>query len=324
MAQNLRIALPEQDTLTLFDVSPEAATKIAGPNIVIAQNVGQVAKEADIIVTMLPEPKHVLAVYGEILGALKESSSSSTGGTGTGTETTETGGEKTEKKKIFIDSSTIDIETSLKVSKSIHAAQHRFVDAPVSGGTLGASNATLSFMVGIPADTDTTGTGTPDPTSFSNTVTQVLSTMGKRIVPCGGAGLGLAAKLSNNYILALTNMATSEAFQIAGSLGLDLTLFSEIVNCSTGRSWSSEVNNPVPGVLPNSPASRDYLNGFGVALMRKDLGLAIDAADMGKVPLLLGKVSYDAYKEVEEAKGEYFRNRDMSVIYKYLEEKKAA
>lgn len=289
MAQNLRNALPESDILTVFDVNPESATKILGPNVVIADGVGQVARDSDLVVTMLPEPSHVLGVYEQIVAALGKQSSG----------------------KTFIDSSTIDVATSLKVSKDIADIGNSFVDAPVSGGTVGATNGTLTFMVGAKTDSKT----------FTSEIEPVLATMGKRIVPCGGPGLGLVAKLANNYILALTNMATSEGFQIAGSLGLDLKLFSEIVNSSTGTSWSSTVNNPIPGVLPNSPASRDYTNGFGLGLMRKDLGLALDAAEQANVGLLLGDASYAAYKKVE-ADDEYYKNRDMSVIYKYISDKK--
>ena len=295
MAQNLRNALPKSDTLTLFDVNPKSALQIQGPNVVIAESVGEVAMDSEVVITMLPEPKHVQGVYEEIVKALEAQPTSGS-------------------NKLFVDSSTIDVATSLKVAESVASIgdkTHTFVDAPVSGGTVGATNATLTFMVGV-------SDASP---AFGTSIEPVLTAMGKRIVACGGPGLGLVAKLANNYILALTNMATSEAFQIAGSLGLDLTLFSSIVNSSTGQSWSSTVNNPVPGVLPNSPASRDYMNGFGLALMRKDLGLALDAAEQAKLGLLLGEPAYVAYKKVE-ADDEYYKNRDMAVIYKYLADKK--
>lgn len=295
MAQNLRNALPQEDTLTLYDVNPESAAKIAGPNVVIADSVGQVALASDFVITMLPEPKHVLGVYGEIVAALQSGGQDNGGG------------------KVFVDSSTIDVATSLKVGQAVSTVGCSLVDAPVSGGTVGAANATLTFMVGA-AETDP---------SFSAAVSPVLAHMGARVVPCGGPGLGLTAKLANNYILALTNMATAEAFQIAGSLGLDLGLFSDIVNSSTGRSWSSEVNTPAPGVKAAAPASRDYTNGFGLALMRKDLGLALDAAKQGNVGLLLGDDAYKAYQTVEK-EDEYYKNRDMSVVYKFIEAKKAA
>lgn len=292
MAQNLRNALPETEKLTVFDVNPASAAKLTGPNLVIANSVGEVAAEADVLLTMLPEPKHVWGVYSEILQALEPL-------------------EGKRAEKLFIDSSTIDVETSLKVAKAVGGAGHAFIDAPVSGGTVGALNGTLTFMVGA----------SDGSSQFKDSVEPVLTIMGQRIVPCGGPGLGLVAKLANNYILALTNVATSEAFQIAGSLGLDLALFSQIVNSSTGRSWSSEVNPPIPGVNPTAPSSRDYTNGFGLPLMRKDLGLALDAAKQGNVGLLLGETTFSAYKHVEAA-NEYYRTRDMSVIYKYIEDQK--
>ncbi|ANB15863.1 hypothetical protein AWJ20_3507 [Sugiyamaella lignohabitans] len=232
---------------------------------------------------MLPEGKHVRGVYERIIEAIKSEPSD----------------------RLFIDSSTIDVQTSIETSNLIKSNNlGTFVDAPVSGGTVGAANATLTFMVG---------------TEDLNTVEPTLKMMGSRFFACGKQGAGLAAKLANNYILALTNIATAEGFQLANQLGLDLAKFSEIVNTSSGRSWSSEVNNPVPGISPSTPSSRDYESGFGVSLMRKDLLLAIAAADLVKLKLLLGSDAAKVYETIVEAG---LARKDMSVIYKYLEDSK--
>lgn len=295
------LSAPESspNKLVVFDISKENPQKLAdtNSNTEIANSVGEVAEKADVIVSMLPEPKHVDGVYKEIIGHLKPSKS----------------GDSNKFKKVFIDSSTIDVTTSKSVGEMLKPFGYYFVDAPVSGGVVGATNGTLTFMLGNPGPKSQS----IESKLYDAVLSPVISKMGAKIVPCGDVGLGLAAKLANNYLLALTNIATSESFQIAKNLGLDMELYSSIVDSSSGQSWSSTKNNPVPGLREGIPSSRDYLNGFGVGLMKKDLGLALDAARDAKLPLLLGQDAYRVYDEV--SKDEYCSNRDMAVIYKYIE-----
>jgi 3-hydroxyisobutyrate dehydrogenase len=230
---------------------------------------------------MLPEGKHVRTAYGELADNLAPSTT-----------------------KTFIDSSTIDLKTTLETAKLLERSNiGTFVDAPVSGGTIGAKNGTLTFMV-----------GSKDLSSLK----PVLEKMGSRIVSCGGLGSGISAKLANNYLLALSNIATSEAFQLAKNLGLDLKVFSGIVNTSSGHCWSSQINNPVPGINENAPSSRDYENGFGVSLMYKDLKLANEAAKQAKLNLPMADRAAEIYDEVNRIPE--LKNKDMSVIYKWLEQ----
>lgn len=296
MALNLQKKLPSVDgnsTVNVFDMNKAALDQItkstdpAGAKLEVLSSAVEVANKSDVIFTMLPEPVHVRGVYTELVNALPEKSS-----------------------KIFVDCSTIDTQTSVECGNMVTKkdASAAFVDAPVSGGVVGAEKGTLTFMVGC----------SKDKKQVFKQVEDLLKLMGGRIVNCGSQGQGLAAKLANNYLLAVTNVATAEAFHLAEKLGCDLKLFSDIVNSSSGRSWSSEVNNPVPGVNPATPSSRDYVGGFGINLMRKDLGLAIDVAKQSGSSMLLADKSYEVYQHIE--KGDEYQGKDMSVIYKYLQE----
>jgi 3-hydroxyisobutyrate dehydrogenase len=139
------------------------------------------------------------------------------------------------------------------------------LDAPVSGGVGGASAGTLTFMAG------------GDEAVFS-AARPVLEAMGKRIVHCGGAGAGQAAKICNNMILGATMIATCEAFLLAEKLGLSAQALFDVASASSGQSWSLTSYCPVPGPVPASPANRDYKPGFASALMLKDLKLSQEAA----------------------------------------------
>lgn len=191
---------------------------------------------------MLPEPAHVRAVFQSILAS------------GPGTRET-----------VFVDCSTIDPSTSRAVAADVAAAgRGAFVDAPMSGGVVGATAGTLTFMLGSPAP-------------LVARVEPLLQHMGRRVLHCGGQGAGLAAKLANNYLLAINNIGTAEAMNLGLRWGLDPAVLAGVINVSTGRCWPSEVNNPVAGVVATAPASRDYAGGFGLGLMKKDLRLAMAA-----------------------------------------------
>lgn len=235
---------------------------------------------------MLPEPRHVKAVYQSMLEpqALPVVAGP--------------------KERLFVDCSTIDPMTSSEVARSIlSSCQGTFVDAPMSGGVVGARAGTLTFMIGSPGE-------------HVARATEALSFMGRRVLHLGEQTSGLKGKLANNYLLALNNIATAEAMSMGIRWGLDAKALAGMINTSTGRCWPSEVNNPVPGVVEGSPASRDYEGGFGVALANKDLKLALKAAEEAGVTLGLGEPArklYDAAESDERCKG-----KDFSVVYRYL------
>ena len=168
---------------------------------------------------------------------------------------------------------------------------------------MGATAGTLTFML-----------GSTDP--VVSRVEPILMLMGKRVIHCGAQGAGLSAKLANNYLLAINNIATAEAMNLGIRWGLDPKVLGNLINISTGKCWPSEINNPVNGVVQNSPASRDYSGGFGISLMKKDLGLAIKAAAEADAKLELGDQAKEVYEEAE--KREDCKGRDFSVIYRYL------
>lgn len=207
-------------------------------------------------------------------------------------------------QRLFIDCSTIDPMTSGDVAGIARSTgQGTFVDAPMSGGVVGAQAGTLTFMIGANAE-------------IVESATKVLSLMGRRVLHLGDQGAGLKGKLANNYLLALNNVATAEAMNMGIQWGLDPKALAGMINISTGKCWPSEVNNPVPGVIEGSPASRGYEGGFGVALANKDLKLAIKAAKEVNVNLALADTVRELYDKVEQA--ENCKGRDFSVVYRYL------
>jgi 3-hydroxyisobutyrate dehydrogenase len=237
-------------------------------------------------ITVLPQPSHVKNVFGQILKPPLSQKIVSN------------------PDRLFIDCSTIDPSSSREVANAVHSTQQgRFVDAPMSGGVVGAKAGTLTFMLGAPD-------------SLVSHVESILLMMGTKVIHCGDQGAGLSGKLANNYLLAINNIATAEAMNLGIKWGLDPKVLASLINISTGKCWPSEVNNPVKGVVEGSPASRDYSGGFGVSLMKKDLGLAIQAANEAGARLELGdraKEVYDAVEQQENCKG-----RDFSVVYRYL------
>lgn len=207
-------------------------------------------------------------------------------------------------ERLFIDVSTVDLVTSAAVAQLAESTgQGKFVDAPMSGGVVGAQAGTLTFMIGAADD-------------LVSKATEVLNMMGRRVLHLGGPGAGLKGKLANNYLLALNNIATAEAMNMGTQWGLDPKALAGMINTSTGRCWPSEVNNPVPGVIEGSPASRGYEGGFGVSLASKDLGLAIKAAKDAGIQLALGDTAREFYSKVEQA--ENCKGKDFSVVYRYL------
>jgi 3-hydroxyisobutyrate dehydrogenase len=187
------------------------------------------------------------------------------------------------KGALIIDCSTIDVESA----KQAHAlaASHGIgsIDAPVSGGTGGAKGATLTFMCG------------GDDKAFAS-AKAILEKMGKKIVHCGGAGAGQAAKICNNMILGISMIAVSEGFALAEKLGLSHQALFDVSSTSSGQCWSLTSYCPVPGPVPGSPANNDYKPGFASALMVKDLTLAQDAAKAAGAATPLGQHAQEIYK----------------------------
>lgn len=226
--------------VTAFDLVEASRQAAAELGVGIAGSAKEAVSAAEIVVTMLPAGKHVLSVWGDILPAVKPGT-------------------------LLIDSSTIDVESARKAHAL--AAEHGCpsLDAPVSGGTGGAKGATLTFMVGGAEDAFDRG----EP---------ILAKMGRKIVHCGPAGNGQAAKICNNMILGISMIGVCEAFVLGEKLGLSHQALFDVASTSSGQCWSLTTYCPVPGPVPTSPANNGYKPGFASALMLKDLKLAQEAA----------------------------------------------
>ena len=209
---------------------------------------------------------------------------------------------------LFIDSSTIAVDEARAAHALAEAAGHRSLDAPVSGGVVGAENATLAFMVG----------GSDDDFEAAR---PLLEAMGRRIVHCGGAGLGQAAKVCNNMILAVSQIAVAEAFVLGERLGLDHQALFDVASNASGQCWALTTNCPVPGPVPTSPANREYQPGFAGALMSKDLGLAEQAIDLTGVDARMGRLAREIYKEFADGAG---AGQDFSGIINTIRAESAA
>jgi 3-hydroxyisobutyrate dehydrogenase len=237
MAANLIKAGHEVIGCDLVAVLRDAA---AENGVKIAASAAEATAAADVAITMLPAGKHVVAVWSEIVAAAKAS-------------------------ELFIDCSTVDVESARKAHALAQAAGLKSVDAPVSGGVAGAKAGSLTFMCGGAAE------------AFA-AAKPILEKMGKRIVHCGEAGAGQAAKICNNMILGATMIATAEAFVLAEKLGLSHQALFDVASTSSGQSWSLTSYCPVPGPVAASPANNGYKPGFAAALMLKDLKLSQEAA----------------------------------------------
>jgi 3-hydroxyisobutyrate dehydrogenase len=240
-----------------FDLVADNLATAKSAGVEIAGSAEAAVAEAEIVVTMLPAGKHVVSVYEAIAP-------------------------KAKKGALLIDSSTIDIESARKAHAIAAREGLLAIDAPVSGGTGGAAAGTLTFMAG--GSTEAFAAAEP-----------VLKPMAGRIVHCGDAGAGQAAKICNNMILGISMIGVAEAFVLAEKIGLSHQALFDVASTSSGQCWSLTSYCPVPGPVPASPANRDYAPGFAAALMLKDLTLAQDAARAAGAATPLGAQAAQLY-----------------------------
>lgn len=261
MAQNLLKAGHE---VKAFDLSKDALTKAKGAGATIAANAADAAMGVELVVSMLPAGAHVRAVYldGDKILDIADAGT------------------------LFIDSSTIDVNTARAVGEAAAAKGLTMVDAPVSGGVMAAEAGTLTFMVGG----SDKGFAAAKP---------ILDNMGKNIFHAGGPGNGQAAKICNNMLLAISMIGTCEAFVLAEKLGLDAQKLFEISSTASGQCWSLTTYCPVPGPVPAAPSNRDYKPGFAAAMMLKDLRLSQEAAQSVRAATPLGAEATQLYSLME-------------------------
>jgi 3-hydroxyisobutyrate dehydrogenase len=268
--------------VTGFDLAPESRAAAAASGVAIAESARAAVEGAGVVITMLPAGRHVRAVWSEILPAVAPGA-------------------------LLIDCSTIDVENARAVHALAAEAGLSALDAPVSGGVGGAKAATLTFMVG--GTEAAFAAGQP-----------VLAAMGKRIVHCGAAGAGQAAKICNNMILGISMVAVCEAFALAEKLGLAHQALFDVASTSSGQCWSLTSYCPVPGPVPASPANNAYRPGFAAALMLKDLRLSQEAAGAAGAATPLGAAATELYARFAE----HAADTDFSGIIAMLRDSGAA
>ena len=247
-----------------FDLSQAARDGAAARGVTPFNDLTAAVTGAAAVITMLPNGALVKQVWGQIAEAV-------TPGT------------------VLIDSSTIDVDSAIAAHQMLTDKGCLTLDAPVSGGTGGAEAGTLTFMVG--GTKLALAKGTP-----------ILEPMAGRVVPCGGAGAGQAAKICNNMLLGISMIGAAEAFALGEKLGLAHQALFDVLSTSSGQCWSVNSYCPVPGPVPKSPANNGYKPGFATALMLKDLRLAKEAAQSRGAQTPLGAEAAKLY-ELFEAQG---------------------
>ena len=263
MAANLAKA---GHAVTGFDTAGTTAVGVTA-----AATVQEAVAGADAVITMLPNGAILRSVADQIIPEMMRGA-------------------------VFIDCSTVDVESARAVAEPAVAAGLMAVDAPVSGGIGGASAGTLTFMAG----------GTADAFAKAQPLFEI---MGQKAVHCGASGAGQAAKICNNMILGVTMIATCEAFALADKLGLDRQKMFDVVSTSSGYSWSMNAYCPAPGVGPTSPADNGYKPGFAAELMLKDLGLSQQAAEAVDADTPMGQLAralYETFVNDEGGRGQDF------------------
>ncbi|MBB2673018.1 UNVERIFIED_ORG: 3-hydroxyisobutyrate dehydrogenase [Rhizobium esperanzae] len=263
-----------------FDLAASVLKAAEASGVKPASHASQAVKDAETVITMLPQGKHVLTAWADIL-------------------------QSTAQGTLVIDCSTIDVDSSRKAHEMAKAAGCLSLDAPVSGGTGGASAGTLTFMAG----------GSDE--AFAR-AKPILEAMGKKIVHCGEAGAGQAAKICNNMILGISMVGVCEAFVLAEKLGLSHQALFDVASTSSGQCWSINTYCPVPGPVPTSPANNGYKPGFAAALMLKDLKLSQEAALASGASTPMGAEAAQLYGLFEKQGN---GGRDFSAIIEMFRER---
>ena len=246
-----------------FDLIEEAKKKAEQNGIQIAEDAVSASENVDALISMLPASEHVESLYLGEEGLLS----------------------KLDKTVLIIDSSTIAPDSAIKVANQAKDLELSMIDAPVSGGVVGAQESKLTFIVG----------------GAENNVERarpLLEKMGSNIFHAGGNGAGQVAKVCNNMLLAIHMCGTAEAIALGVKNGLDASVLSEIMRKSSGGNWSLEVYNPYPGVMSTAPASRNYEGGFLNKLMAKDLGLAKEASESTNSETPMGDLARKLYQDL--------------------------
>ncbi len=243
-----------------YDINKEFVNNLLPKGLKQANNLIEIAKGADIVITMLPNGDIVEEVYDNIIDEFVPGT-------------------------LFVDCSTIEVNKAKQLHKKCEDRNILSLDAPVSGGVGGAEQATLTFMVG----------GTEKAYKM---MLPLFEVMGKKSLLCGSSGSGQATKACNNMLLATTMIGVGEAFSLGQNLGLDPEKLFEILSTSTGSCWAINSYCPIKGVGPTSPADNDFRPGFSADLMLKDLTIALKAIESTNTSAPFGKNSRERFERM--------------------------
>lgn len=260
-----------------YDVNENIISSLEEFGIKKSETLINFACDKDVIITMLPNGDNVKEVIMEIKSDIN-------------------------RDCIFLDSSTIDVNTAINLYEILLKENINYLDGPVSGGTIGAENGTLTFMVG------------GNFTAFE-TINPILNLMGSKSVYCGNSGSGQAVKLCNNMLLAITMIGVSECFNMGKNLNIDLNILFEVISTATGSCWSVNKYCPIPNIGPKSPSDNNYEGGFSAKLMSKDLKLAINAGRNSKTRIDFGVMAEKLFTEMANGKN---GDKDFSRIIKEI------
>ena len=278
MAQNL---VKAGKKVKVFDVSKNMIDKAREKKLDVVENFDSlITNEVTTVITMLPEGKNSKEVYLGDKGLIN----------------------KVSKNCLLIDCSTIDIKTSIEIGKKATEKGIKIIDAPVSGGVMGAEKATLNIMVG----------GSKE--AF-DVALPFLKIMGKNIFHAGELGSGNGAKICNNMSLGITMIAASESLMLAKRLNIDIKKVHEIMKNASGNSWPISVYPPLPGLIEGTPSNNNYRPGFSAGMMNKDLKLANECAKQVNASTPLGAMALEIYNKFCEEGND---TKDFSAISKVV------
>ena len=279
MAKNILKAgnnvLQADHKLHLFDLDKKRVAKFVKeePGALGTAEAAAVAKASNVIITMLPTGPIVAGVVMEMLAS---------GALANGT--------------IIVDMSSSEPVGTKQLAETLAKAGVTLIDAPVSGGIVGAQAGTLTLMIG----------GNDD--KAIERVTPVLQAMGGKLFRTGTSGSGDVMKALNNYCSAASFRALSEAVSMGQKFGLDPALIIDILNVSTGRSFTSE------GAFKNQVLTGKYAAGFALGLLTKDVKIASDLAGELGIMAPLCSVTFNAFANAREAMG---YSADFTAAHKY-------
>tara|TARA_X000001036_G_scaffold371451_1_gene358485 strand:+ start:249 stop:1163 length:915 start_codon:yes stop_codon:yes gene_type:complete len=278
MAENL---MKSGKAVKVFDVSNDKIKIAKEKNLEVIDNLDElINSDVDTVITMLPEGKHSKDVYLGKNGIIN----------------------KVSKECLLIDCSTIDIQTSIEIGKKASENGINMIDAPVSGGVMGAQKATLNIMVG----------GSKE--AFDKAL-PLLKIVGKNIFHAGKLGSGNGAKICNNMALGIAMIAASESLMLAKRLNIDIKKVHEIMKNASGNSWPISVYPPLPGLIDGTPSSNNYRPGFSAGMMNKDLKLAYECAKSVEAETPLGKMALEIYEKFCKEGND---SKDFSAISKVI------